>query len=43
MDIFSNTHLSEFGTGFFLLHPAMGHQVIKDLSWETRERGGEQI
>lgn len=31
------THLSEFGTGFFLLHPSMGHQVIKNLSWGMRK------
>lgn len=39
----SHTHLSEFGTGFFLLHPTMGHQVIKDLSWEIREREVQQF
>jgi len=26
-------NLSEFGPGLFLLHPAMGNQVVKHLSY----------
>lgn len=36
----ANTHLSEFGAGLFFLHPAVGHQVVEDLTWGQRKAGG---
>ena len=31
-------YLSKFWSGFFFLHPAMGHQVVKHFTWTERHK-----
>lgn len=38
----TDSHLSEFGSGFFLFHSAMGNEVIKHLSYIRMSKGQEE-
>lgn len=36
-EAWSSSDLSELGSGFFLLHSAVSHEVVKHFAWRNRK------